>query len=104
MLRPLCKTYAASDVSIYTASSIISSFFDSAVVTAMSPIVLIVVRNIEVSGSMPSTIAAASTGPPKETMIEIKNKFGKNAILAGTSYQEGATGRDRNRQIGGHKA
>ena len=40
----------------------------------------------------------------QETMIEIKNKFGKNAILAGTSYQEGATGRDRNRQIGGHKA
>lgn len=40
----------------------------------------------------------------QETMIEIKNKFGKNAILAGTSYQEGATGRDRNKQIGGHKA
>lgn len=40
----------------------------------------------------------------QEAMIQIKNKFGKNAILAGTSYQEGATGRDRNKQIGGHKA
>lgn len=40
----------------------------------------------------------------QEAMIRIKNKYGKNAILAGTSYQEGATGRERNKQIGGHKA
>ena len=40
----------------------------------------------------------------QESMIRIKNKYGKNAILAGTSYQEGATGRERNKQIGGHKA
>ena len=40
----------------------------------------------------------------QETMLKIKDKYGKNAILAGTSYQEGATGRERNRQIGGHKA
>ncbi len=40
----------------------------------------------------------------QETMLSIKRKYGKNAILHGTSYQEGATGRDRNRQIGGHKA
>ena len=40
----------------------------------------------------------------QEAMIAIKGKYGKNAILAGTSYQEGATGRERNRQIGGHKA
>ena len=37
-------------------------------------------------------------------MLAIKKKYGKNAILPGTSYQEGATGRDRNRQIGGHRA
>ena len=48
------------------------SFFDSAVVTAISPMVLMVVRNMEVSGSMPSTMAAASTGTPKETMIEVR--------------------------------
>ena len=40
----------------------------------------------------------------QKTMLAIKGKYGKNAILHGTSYEEGATGRDRNRQIGGHKA
>lgn len=37
-------------------------------------------------------------------MLEIKKKFGKNAILKGTNLEEGATARERNRQIGGHKA
>ena len=37
-------------------------------------------------------------------MLSITKRYGKNAILHGTSYEEGATGRDRNRQIGGHKA
>ena len=36
--------------------------------------------------------------------LTIKNKYGKNAILKGTNFLEGATMRDRNRQIGGHKA
>ncbi len=40
----------------------------------------------------------------QQAMLAIKKKYGKNAILPGTSYQEGATGRDRNRQIGGHRA
>lgn len=40
----------------------------------------------------------------QKAMLSIKGKYGKNAILHGTSYEEGATGRDRNRQIGGHKA
>lgn len=40
----------------------------------------------------------------QKAMLKIKKKYGKNAILPGTSYQEGATGRDRNRQIGGHRA
>ena len=40
----------------------------------------------------------------QEAMLNIKAKYGKNAILKGTNYEEGATGRDRNRQIGGHKA
>ncbi len=39
----------------------------------------------------------------QEAMLKIKEKHGKNAILHGTSYQEGATGRERNRQIGGHR-
>ena len=40
----------------------------------------------------------------QQTMLSIKQRYGKNSILHGTSYQEGATGRDRNKQIGGHKA
>ena len=40
----------------------------------------------------------------QEATIELRNKFGKNAILKGTNLQEGATTKDRNRHIGGHKA
>ena len=40
----------------------------------------------------------------QEAMLSIKKKFGKNAILTGTNFKEGATTRDRNNQIGGHKA
>ena len=35
--------------------------------------------------------------------LSIKRKFGKNAILKGVNFREGATTRDRNRQIGGHQ-
>ena len=34
----------------------------------------------------------------------IKRKFNKNAIFKGMDLEEGATARDRNSQIGGHKA
>ena len=40
----------------------------------------------------------------QQAMLSIKKRYGKNAILHATSYQEAATGRDRNKQIGGHKA
>jgi DNA polymerase V len=40
----------------------------------------------------------------QNAIIEIQKKFGKNSVLKGTSLQDGATGRERNRQIGGHKA
>lgn len=40
----------------------------------------------------------------QETILSIKKKFGKNAILKGTSLEEGATARERNEQIGGHRA
>ena len=38
----------------------------------------------------------------QEAILEIRRKFGKNAILKGMNFEEGATTRDRNRQIGGH--
>ena len=37
-------------------------------------------------------------------VIDIKKKYGKNAILKGINLKEGATARERNKQIGGHKA
>ena len=40
----------------------------------------------------------------QQAILEIKKKFGKKAILKGTSLMDGATAKDRNRQIGGHKA
>ena len=40
----------------------------------------------------------------QKTVLEIKNKFGKNAVLKGLNYEEGATTKERNKQIGGHKA
>lgn len=40
----------------------------------------------------------------QQAMIEIKNKYGKNAIVKGIDMREGATMLQRNNQIGGHKA
>ncbi len=40
----------------------------------------------------------------QRAVLDIKRRFGKNAILKGMNYLEGATARDRNAQIGGHKA
>lgn len=40
----------------------------------------------------------------QEAIIAVREKFGKNAMLKGTSLQEKATARERNNQIGGHRA
>ncbi|MCR5649990.1 MAG: DNA methylase [Lachnospiraceae bacterium] len=40
----------------------------------------------------------------QQAVLEIKNRYGGNAVLKGTSFMEGATGRERNEQVGGHKA
>lgn len=40
----------------------------------------------------------------QEAMLSVKKKYGKNALLKGMNLREGATARERNRQIGGHKA
>ncbi len=40
----------------------------------------------------------------QEAILEIRRKFGKNAILKGMNFEEGATAMERNKQIGGHKA
>ncbi|MBD5515862.1 MAG: DNA repair protein [Lachnospiraceae bacterium] len=40
----------------------------------------------------------------QQAVLTIKNKFGKDAILKGMNLEEGATTRERNHQIGGHKS
>lgn len=39
----------------------------------------------------------------QHTLLEIKKKYGKNSILKGMNYQEGATAKERNEEVGGHK-
>jgi len=40
----------------------------------------------------------------QEVVLKVHRKFGKNALLKGTNFMEGATMQSRNEQIGGHKA
>ena len=40
----------------------------------------------------------------QEAQLKIKKRFGKNAILRGLNFEEGATAKERNKQIGGHRA
>ena len=39
----------------------------------------------------------------QQTVIFLRRKYGKNAVLKGTNYQKGATAAERNNQIGGHR-
>ena len=39
----------------------------------------------------------------QKAMLEIKEKYGKNAIIKGMNLEEGGTTIERNKQIGGHK-
>ena len=39
----------------------------------------------------------------QRTLLDIKNKYGKNAILKGMNIEEGSTQKDRNEQVGGHR-
>ncbi|MDE7280562.1 MAG: DNA methylase, partial [Ruminiclostridium sp.] len=40
----------------------------------------------------------------QKAVIGLKKKYGKNAILKGMNFEEGATAIERNGQVGGHKA
>ncbi len=48
--------------------------------------------------------ALAKERKMQETLLAIKKKYGKNAILKGMNLEDGATAKARNSQIGGHKA
>ena len=40
----------------------------------------------------------------QSALVGIKRKYGKNAVLKGVNFLDGATMRERNGQIGGHRA
>ena len=40
----------------------------------------------------------------QKAVLDIKDKYGKNAVLKGMNLQKGATTKERNLQIGGHKS
>lgn len=40
----------------------------------------------------------------QEVQLQIKQRFGKNSILRGLNFEKGSTAKERNAQIGGHKA
>lgn len=40
----------------------------------------------------------------QQAILKMKKKYGKNAVMRGMNYQEGATAIERNGQVGGHKA
>ena len=48
--------------------------------------------------------ASAKERQQQEAILAIRRRFGKNAILKGMDFEDGATTRQRNNQIGGHKA
>ena len=67
-----------------------------------------IVPEIDVIDLPQSDVIATSSLEQEEnklqhTILDIKNKYGKNSIIKGMNIEEGATGIDRNNQIGGHR-
>jgi len=54
--------------------------------------------------SMDSSINEKREKRRQYALLDIRRRYGKNAILKGMNYREGATTQERNQQIGGHKA
>ena len=40
----------------------------------------------------------------QRALLDVKRKFGRNAVIKAMDMEDGATGQDRNRPIGGHRA
>ena len=60
--------------------------------------------NISCNGLIKEEVKDLKEKKVQKTILNIKKKYGKNAILKGNNFVEGATGKERNKQIGGHKA
>ena len=74
-------------------------------------IILFIAAMVAVLKIIPQSINAVTNAKELETeknkqlaILKIRKKFGKNAILTGLNFRDGATTRERNAQVGGHKA
>ena len=64
-------------------------------------------RGAGASGEQPSDAgesAAFRERDIQQTLLDVKRKFGRNAVIKAMNMEPGATGQQRNRQIGGHAA
>ena len=79
---------------------------DSARKTGMAPVQLDLFTDYEALQKQQKADeeAQAKERRMQETLLSIKNKYGKNSILRGLNFEEGATAIERNKQIGRHKA
>ena len=51
----------------------------------------------------PDPVEAEKEQKVQQAILDIQKKYGKNAVLKGTSLQDGATAKERNKMIGGHR-
>jgi DNA polymerase V len=69
------------------------------------PVQLTLFQDEEGSAEQAATGAAAQRERlVQEAMLSLKKRFGKNSVLKGLNFADGATAKERNQQIGGHKA
>ena len=60
-------------------------------------------RQLELFDEVREEVKLKKEKRAEEAILAIKRRYGKNAILKGINFDEGATGRERNAQIGGHR-
>ena len=124
--------HGTSNIEYTSSSSIISSCISDLFDRIINPILLVRRLTISINNIIDehSTVATSNVNKPRqlilfeanrsadkndieklhkerrlqEAMISIKNTFGKNALCKGLNFADGATQRNRNKQIGGHKA
>lgn len=87
-----CSVISASDAAMKDKGRQLSFFDDPAGCDAGEP------------GNAASDDNSATELNLQKAVLAVRKKFGSNAIVRGMSFEDGATGRDRNRQIGGHRA
>ena len=61
-------------------------------------------RQLDLFSALPDEAQLEREHRRQKAVVAIRKKYGKNAILRGMNFQEGATAKERNAQIGGHRA